>query len=100
MRIISKSRNHFYGTHKGASIEIDRDQSAGSLFTFYIMVTAKDGGHLYDGYAPEGVTTMRQAKREAIKGACLDAARESLSDPTELSISRADAKLEMQTWGR
>jgi hypothetical protein len=73
MRIISKSRKHFLGTHKGAEIDIEREDDG----TFYIRVRARlgEGGHLYDGYAPASVSTMREAKREAIRGAMLDATR-------------------------
>jgi hypothetical protein len=67
VRIISKSRKHFYGTHKGGSINIDREPDG----RFYIIVTWTDGGTLYDGWAPESVTTMKQAKAEAIRGAML-----------------------------
>jgi hypothetical protein len=67
MRIISASRNLFRGTHKGASIEIEREPDG----SFYIIVTARDGGHLYDGWAPDTVLNMRAAKAEAIDGACL-----------------------------
>ena len=67
MRIISKSRMHFYATHKGASIEIERESDG----RFYIIVREKDGGYLYDGWAPENITRMRDAKRQAIEGACL-----------------------------
>lgn len=73
MRIIKKERGYFRGTHKGAEIEIER---AGPFedYEFYIRVRADngDGGYLYDGYAPSEVTTMAAAKREAIRGACLD----------------------------
>ena len=67
MRTRSKSRVHFTGTHKGAEIHIEREPDG----RFYIIVTWKDGGHLYDGWAPREVRTMVAAKREAIKGACL-----------------------------
>lgn len=67
MRIISKSRNHFHGTHKGGEIEIERESDG----RFYIRVRWKDGGYLFDGWA-RNATTMREAKREAIRGACLD----------------------------
>ena len=70
MRILETRRGYFRGTHKGCTVEIERDRD----FTdskFYIRVQASDGGHLYDGYAPEGVTTMPAAKREALRGACL-----------------------------
>lgn len=67
MRIINKSRNSFEGTHKGAHISIDRERDG----RFYIQVRWKDGGMMYDGYAPEEIRTMAAAKREAIKGAAL-----------------------------
>jgi hypothetical protein len=68
VRILSQSRGHFSGTHKGAWIEIDREANG----RFYIVVTWKDGGRLYDGWAPQSVRTIREAKAEAIRGACLD----------------------------
>lgn len=68
MRIKSTSARSFWGTHKGADIQIDRELDG----RFYIIVTAKDGGHLYDGWAPDTVRTMREAKLEARRGACLD----------------------------
>lgn len=71
MRILEQRRGYFRGTHKGGEIEIQRDTDLPRRH-FYIRVRWKDGGLLYDGYAPEGVTTMRQAKREAIRGACLE----------------------------
>ena len=71
MRILEKSRGYFRGTHKGATIEIERDHDYPE-HKFYIRVRWKDGGYLYDGYSPEAVVTMAQAKREAIRGACLD----------------------------
>lgn len=67
MRILSKSRNHFCVTHKGGHIEIEREKDG----RFYIMVRWHDGGLLYDGWAPETIRTMRDAKREAIRGAQL-----------------------------
>lgn len=75
MRIVSKSRNYFHGTHKGYEIEIERERPPVESFGerhFYIRVF--DGyGHAYDGYSPAGVTTMAEAKREALYGACLKA---------------------------
>lgn len=68
MRILSKSRKHFQGTHKGATIEIEREPDG----RFYIQVRWKDGGMMYDGWAPDEVRRMKDAKREAIRGACLD----------------------------
>lgn len=67
MRVISKSRNHFHGTHKGASIAIEREKNG----RFYIIVTWKDGGRMYDGWAPEEIRNMRAAKLEAMRGACI-----------------------------
>ena len=70
MRILESRRGYFRGTHKGCTVEIERDRE----FTdskFYIRVQTSDGGHLYDGYAPEEVRTMPAAKREALRGACL-----------------------------
>lgn len=73
MRIIEKRRGYFLGTHKGAQIEVMRDRGD-FRHRFYIRVRADngEGGHLYDGWSPEGIITMAQAKREAIRGACLD----------------------------
>lgn len=71
MRTIEKSRGYFRGTHKGAEIEIERDQAFPDR-KFYITVRNRDGGMLYDGYSPVGVATMAEAKREARRGARLD----------------------------
>ena len=70
MRILKKERGYFLGTHKGATIEIERDHDHPE-HRFYIRVRWKDGCHMYDGYSPEGIETMAQAKGEAIRGACL-----------------------------
>ena len=67
MRVISKDRTHFCGTHKGAHIHIEKEPDG----KFYIIVTWSDGGKLYDGWAPPEIRTMREAKREALRGACL-----------------------------
>lgn len=73
MRILEKRRGYFHGTHKGADIEIERDPCPGDPDRkFYIRVRWKDGGYLYDGWSPAGVDTMAQAKRDAIRGACLN----------------------------
>ena len=72
MRVIEQRRGYFHGTHKGATIEIERDPCPGAPERkFYIRVRWKDGGYLYDGWSPEGVDTMAEAKRDAIQGACL-----------------------------
>jgi hypothetical protein len=63
MRIISKSRNHFRGTHKGHTVEIEREGPS----RFYIRVYS-GFGYAYDGYAPADITTMVAAKREALRG--------------------------------
>lgn len=70
MRILEQRRGYFRGTHKGCSIEIERDRQCPDR-RFYITVTAADGGHLYDGWAPAEITTVADAKREALRGACL-----------------------------
>lgn len=67
MRIISKSRGSFTGTHKGHTIEIQKEPDG----RFYIIVTDFAGLYAYDGWAPDEIRTMPAAKREAIKGACL-----------------------------
>ena len=66
MRIVESRRGYFHGTHMGCDIEIEREDGG-----FYIRVSVFEGGHLYDGWAPEGITTMRQAKREALYGSRL-----------------------------
>ncbi|MCA1490149.1 hypothetical protein I6F11_04345 [Ensifer sp. NBAIM29] len=71
MRILENRRGYFRGTHKGAEIEIERDHDIPDR-KFYIRVRWKDGSYMYDAYSPEAVTTMAEAKREAIRGACLD----------------------------
>lgn len=68
MRIVSKSRHHFSGTHKGHEINIEREPDGG----FYIIVRELGSGMAaYDGWAPVSIRTMAAAKREAIRGACL-----------------------------
>lgn len=71
MRNISQTQDSFFGTHKGASINIDRDQNHPER-AFYIQVRGSDGSYLYDGWAPYEVRTIAAAKREAVSGACLD----------------------------
>lgn len=70
MRVQESSRGYFRGTHKGCSIEIERDRNDPDR-RFYIWVQAESGCYLYDGWAPADVRTMPQAKREALYGACL-----------------------------
>lgn len=67
MRTISEDERHFYGTHKGATLEIELDDDE----RWYIIVRWKDGGYLYDGWAPSSVTTLKEAKAEAVRGARL-----------------------------
>ncbi len=79
MRIIEQGRGFFYGTHKGHTIQIDKDWDDDRR-RFYIIVKAPCGMSAYDGWAPEAVTTMRAAKREAIRGACIDRPSPILSE--------------------
>ena len=68
MRIISNMRDEFFGTHKGHNVLIERENDG----RFYIRVwSIASGSHAYDGYAPKTITTMAEAKREALKGAKL-----------------------------
>lgn len=67
MRIKTETADYFVGSHKGGSIEIDREPDG----RFFIQVRWKHGGYMYNGWAPDDVTTMADAKREAIKGAGL-----------------------------
>lgn len=67
MRILEHRRGYLRATHKGSTIEIERDRGHHAK-AFYITVTAPDGGHLYDGWAPDDVQTMDEAKREAFYG--------------------------------
>src|SRR5690554_4274149 len=69
MRIIESRRGYFLGTHKGHNIEIERDHDIEDCH-FYIRVW-NDFGHAYDGYSPAGITTIAEAKKEALRGACL-----------------------------
>lgn len=72
MRIKQQDRTGLLATHKGCEIQIDKEhgQAPGR---FYIIVKAPDGGCLYDGWSPPQVTTMAQAKREALYGSGLKA---------------------------
>jgi hypothetical protein len=74
MRIQESRRGYFRGTHKGALIEIEREREPLGDGVFYIRVRGDngEGSLLYDGWAPAKITTMPQAKREAIRGACLE----------------------------
>lgn len=75
MCIIDSARDYFRGTHKGAEIMIERDHEMPDS-EFYIIVRARNDGLLYDGWAPEEVRTIADAKKEAVRGACLDEPRE------------------------
>lgn len=70
MRILEQRRGYFRGTHKGCEIEIERDREHPDK-AFYIIVTAADGGHLYNGWAAGEITTLAAAKREALYGSGL-----------------------------
>lgn len=67
MDVIIKDEFTFYGEHKGAIIEIDQEDDG----LFYIQVRSHNGAYLYDGWAPEEVSTIDAAVQEAIKGAQL-----------------------------
>lgn len=67
MRVISKSRDHFYGTHKGAVLDLQREPDG----RWYIIVTGRDGHYRYDGWAPIAIRSAKDAKAEAVRGACL-----------------------------
>ena len=69
MRIITKDRYHFHGTHKGYNVEIDKEPDG----RFYIRVYNPEisFGTAYDGWAPDHIRTMKEAKREALRGAGL-----------------------------
>lgn len=72
MRIIKNERGYFRGTHKGAEVEIERDKDFADRKFYIRVIDLEDGCSLYDGYSPEGITTMAEAKREAIRGAGLN----------------------------
>ena len=80
MRIISQTSKRFRGTHKGYEISIeldDDDVEEWGFGRFYIRVESLEGGgHLYDGWAPESVRTIAEAKKEAIRGSCIDMPKE------------------------
>lgn len=78
MRVTWKTTKFFCGTHKGSTIEIEHEANG----RFYIRVF-NDRGYSYDGWAPENITTMREAKKEAIRGAMLDAPSAGVTAPCE-----------------
>lgn len=91
MRITEQTDKRFRGTHKGYAISIDLDEDdvedeEWGFGRFYIRVQSiEGGGHLYDGWAPESVTTIDDAKKEAIRGSGLDRSKEwwaNLGKPT------------------
>lgn len=66
---LDDTREEMNARFKGCSIHLQKD---GLDKNWYITVTAKDGGHLYDGYWPESEDkTAIEALAEAKKGACL-----------------------------
>ncbi len=74
MRIIKQTRDCFEGTHKGCLVVIERETGPGLWSEWYITVRTEGGcgGALYDGWAPERVRTLAEAKREALVGSRLD----------------------------
>lgn len=73
MRVQESRHGYFRGTHKGHTIEIERDHDIEGRH-FYIRVYS-DNGYAYDGYSPVGVATMAEAKREALRGSLLSPPR-------------------------
>jgi hypothetical protein len=67
MKVLETTPEHLHATHKGANIHIDREDDG----RFYIIVTWKDGSTMYDGWAPEGVGSMEDALKEALRGSML-----------------------------
>lgn len=57
--------------HNGANIEITRVKPDAAR-RFYIEVTWCDGQRLYSGFSSPGITKIEDAKREAIREACLN----------------------------
>ena len=68
-RVWTHSDTEFYGLYKGCTIHCEREDDEPRWW--YIQVRYKDGGLLYDGYAPDEIETTEQAIAEAIRGACL-----------------------------
>jgi len=67
MRVIHQSAKSFLGTHKGSTIEINREHDG----RFYICVF-NECGFGYDGWAPNDIRAMPEALKEAIRGARLN----------------------------
>lgn len=57
--------------HNSAEIEITRVKVEAAR-RFYIEVTWCDGQKLYSGYASPNITRIADAKKEAIRQACLN----------------------------
>lgn len=71
IQIETHTPDNFYGTYKGRSIQIDREEDD----SFYIIVTdIKSGMADYDGWWRESQVfnrTIEEAIEEALKGAIL-----------------------------
>jgi hypothetical protein len=70
MRSIERRKGYFVGMHNRAKVEIERIFSVPGR-NFLISVRFENGAKLFEGYSSPGVTTMEDAKREAIREACL-----------------------------
>lgn len=71
MRVRTETAAAFYGTHRGCTVQIDREPDGSMRGRYYIIIKTEGGGVLYDGWAPAHTVTMRDAKREALRGAGL-----------------------------
>lgn len=68
-RVAENTREEMEARFKGCSIHMQKD---GPRKNWYITVTAKSGGHLYDGYWSDSEDkTAIEALAEAKKGSCL-----------------------------
>ena len=80
-KTFSETETEFHGEYKGYTIEIELEEigrRAGYDYDkpetgFYIRVYNPEisFGTLYDGYAPEDIETMKEAKVEALRGSGL-----------------------------
>ena len=80
-KTFKETDTYFHGQYKGYNIEIQLEEIEPPIgydydepeTRFYIHVQNPEVsfGTLYEGYAPEEVETMRQAKSEALRGSML-----------------------------
>lgn len=80
-KTFTETETSFEGEYKGYRIEIELEEierftgydDAEPEHRFYIRVFNNEisFGTLYDGYAPEEIETMKEAKAEALRGSML-----------------------------